>query len=172
MLLFSFQERINLFLTHCSDDDVIKLNKVIDIYTLKTKYLNEVKRIHGRMEKNLSIVILNPTFFYVIISVLLYFSSFQSPLAVRLGVMMSAAYGIQLVFKRIPHTLAQRHHPTRGRQCLCQFVEEFLSAFLSCIRRETDMSNMSYLLDKYLNIQFKSDKALLQALDINTVINV
>ena len=78
--------------------------------------------------------------------------------------MMSAAYAINLVFKRIPHSLEQRH--TRRRQCLCQFVEEFLAAYMPCIRQETDVNNVRHVFYRYLNCQFKPDPIILHTLGI------
>ena len=67
----------------------------------------------------------------------------QRPIAVRLAIMLSSAYAINFIFKRIPHSLEQRH--TKRRQCLCQFAEEFLSAYLPCIRQEGDVNNLKHV---------------------------
>ncbi len=37
------QERVKIFLTHCTDADVIKLSKLIEIYTLHSGYLEGVR---------------------------------------------------------------------------------------------------------------------------------
>ena len=91
----------------------------------------------------------------------------QLPVAVRLAVMISSSYAINLVFKRIPHALEHRH--TRRRQCLCQFVEEFLAAYLPCLRQEVDPGNICHIFLKYLNCQLKPDAVILNALGINTL---
>ena len=88
-------------------------------------------------------------------------------MAVRLAVMMSGSYAIQLVFKRIPHALEQRH--SRRRQCLCQFVEEFLAAYLPCIRQEADVNNLRFIFLRYLNCQFKPDPIILHTLGIAVI---
>ena len=95
-----------------------------------------------------------------------YFSSFllQKPLAVRLAVMMSAAYAINFIYKRIPHTLEQRH--TRRRQCLCQFIQEFLAAYLPSLRQEADLNNLKTVFTRYLNCQLKTDPVVLHTLGI------
>ena len=93
---------------------------------------------------------------------------FQCSLAVRLAVMLSSAYAVNLILRRIPLTLEQRH--TKRRQCLCQFIEEFLTAYLSCVRQhETSTSNLQYIFRHYMNSQFRPDTTVLQALGISVI---
>ena len=95
------------------------------------------------------------------------FTLLQQPIAVRLAVMVSSAYAINLIFKRIPHTLEQRH--TKRRQCLCQFIEEFLAVYLPCIRQEVDTNNLCHVFFKYLNCQLKPDPIILHTLGITVI---
>ena len=81
--------------------------------------------------------------------------------------MLSSAYAINCIFKRIPHSLEQRH--TRRRQCLCQFVEEFLAAYLPCIRQEANLGNVKHVFFQYLNCQMKPDPVVLHTLGLTAV---
>ncbi|XP_074641279.1 uncharacterized protein LOC141899026 [Tubulanus polymorphus] len=123
-------EHITLFLHHCNDKDVVKLSRLIEVYTACSSYME------------------------------------GSSIAERLAVMMSSPYAIQMVFKKLPHPLEQRH--TRKRQCLCQFVEEFLTAYLPCLRHEGafDVGHLQILFLRYLNCHFKPDPVIMHTLGI------
>ncbi|XP_064626799.1 uncharacterized protein LOC135487228 isoform X2 [Lineus longissimus] len=123
-------EHINLFLHHCTDRDIIKLSRLIEVYTSSSGYLEGTN------------------------------------IAERLAVMFSSPYAIQMVFKKLPHPLEQRH--TRRRQCLCQFVEEFLTAYLPCLRHEGafDVRHLQILFLRYLNCQLKPDPIIMHTLGI------
>lgn len=42
----SLQERVKIFLTHCTDEDIIKLAKLIEVYTMHSGYLEGVSPFH------------------------------------------------------------------------------------------------------------------------------
>lgn len=88
-------------------------------------------------------------------------------IAEELVLMMSSSYSLSLVHCRVPHSLEQRH--TRRCQCLCQFLEEFLAAYLSWTRRETNPVCLTYVFQKYLNRTIKPEPMLLQTLGITVI---
>lgn len=81
--------------------------------------------------------------------------------------MLASSYVSHLVFKRLPHTLQQRH--TRRRQCLCQYTEEFLTAYLPCIRQEADIRNLSYVMGRYMHCEIAPSRVLYEKLGIPVV---
>ena len=87
--------------------------------------------------------------------------------AARLVAMVSAAYGINLLYKRLTHCLDHRH--TKHRQCLCRYVEDFVSAYLTSIRQEADLESLKLTFSRFLNCEFRPEPVVLQNLGINIV---
>lgn len=80
--------------------------------------------------------------------------------------MLSSAYAAQFVMKNLPHPLDQRH--TRRRQCLCQFAEDFLAAYLPMLRHDGafDEDHLKTLFLRYLNCDVKPDLVVMRTLGI------
>ena len=234
--LFQFvmlQEQIKLFLTHCTDDDLVKLSKLIEVYTLRSEYLDDVRITMLLLVSktcsgwnHVSCIVVQWHFLFseafgsstgchALLSLwykfyLQTYSTFTGAAAYSqttvsmpgmkwivftVNIIILTSYicwycthhhhiiiistptpphallhFLVIVIICIPVNLLQQYSimcETTPANLSLQFVEEFLAAYLPCIRQETDIGNIKFVFFRYLNCQVRPDPIVLHTLGIS-----
>lgn len=84
---------------------------------------------------------------------------------------LSGSYAVKAAKRRLPASL-ERRHVTHRHQCLCQFVEDFVTSYLACLHptgdRHADVNKLVGVFRHYLNCSFDPNPATMEELGYAT----